>query len=62
MIEPRITVNGVELSQSQAMAIRVACAHFFDECRGEFGASLGDLGEAYAERMSEVLKLMLDMT
>ena len=62
MNEPTITINGLPLTEGQAIAVRVAITHFAMEM-GEDGA-LGDdehgreLAAAYRKRLTEVLRMM----
>jgi hypothetical protein len=60
--EPKITVNGEELTPGQAMTLRVALTKFVADMRDE---GLGDdemgkhLAKGYIERGNEVLQFML---
>jgi hypothetical protein len=62
MTEPKITVNGVELSVGQAMTLRVALTSFIFGMKED---GLGDdehgiaMASGYIDRGSEVLLLML---
>ena len=61
--EPEIVVNGVRLSEGQAMTVRVALTTFHGEMLRP--AALGDdehgrhMSKAYGQRAEEVLTLML---
>ena len=60
MTEPTITINGVTLSQGQAMTVRVALSAFAMDLRD----GLGDdehgkaMTAAYRARLSEILKII----
>jgi hypothetical protein len=60
--EPKISINGVILSEGQAMAVRVACEDFLSRMREE---GLGDdehgkaMATGYIERLFEVRGLIL---
>lgn len=63
MTEPHITINGQSLSEGQAMAVRVAISDFISDM-AQPEALGGDehgiaMAKAYQERLSEVLRLML---
>ena len=60
--EPRITVNGVPLTEAQAMTVRVALNHFSVDM-DEPGALGGDehgkaMSVLYRKRAGEVLDMM----
>jgi hypothetical protein len=61
--EPRITINGVELSRAQAMTLRVTLTSSLANLSDE--DALGDdevgrsLASAYRSRMREIIQLML---
>lgn len=63
MTEPIITINGVALIESQAMAVRVAITSFHQKMVYP-GAPLGTsdddmrLKEAYRDRLTEVVRIM----
>lgn len=63
MTEPQITIDGVDLSPAQAMAVRVAISNFYAEL--EQPGALGNdehgllLAKAYRERLVEVLAIIL---
>ena len=61
--EPRITVNGVELSEGQAMTVRVALSTFCSEMGRKDALGKGEHGQrmatAYRERAGEVLRVMI---
>lgn len=63
MPEPKITVNGVPLTEAQAMAMRVAVAHFSMDLSAN-GLGEDETGKAiaagYLARIVEVNKLMFD--
>lgn len=62
MAEARISINGVELSEGQAMTLRVALQSFASETQEE--NSLGNdkygqkLAAAYNARANEVIELL----
>lgn len=63
MTEPRITISGTELTEGQAMAVRVAINNFVTdlaqpEALGDDGFGR-DLARAYTLRLQEVLRLMV---
>ena len=64
MTEPHTIINGMELTDAQAMAVRVAVTSFYQEM-GEKNA-LGDdevgrkLASGYRDRLMEGLKLMAE--
>lgn len=56
MDEPEITINGVRLTDAQAMAIRVAIASFDTDCgNDEHGRAMT---RAYTDRLNEVFRIM----
>ena len=61
LIEPAITINGIELTTAQAMTLRVAIGSFAMSLRAE---GLGDdehgvrMAKAYLARASEIEALM----
>lgn len=62
MPEPQITINGVALTQAQAMAVRVAITSYHSEmCNptalGEDATGRG-ITKGYHTRLSEVLSLI----
>jgi hypothetical protein len=58
MDEPEITINGVPLTNAQAMAVRVAVSSFDPDCGDdEHGLMMTNL---YASRINEVLRIMLE--
>ena len=57
MSEPIIFVNGVQFTEAQAMAVRVAVTSFHAHDARE--PSLGDIGKLYQARLGEVLHVML---
>jgi hypothetical protein len=57
--EPTITVNGVTLTEAQAMSVRVAVTSFRMELHGGYDKVLGEIGPLYDARLYEVEKLML---
>jgi hypothetical protein len=64
MTEPIITINGIILNTSQAMAVRVAITNFGEDLASDpdaFGTD--DMGlalvKAYSERVAEVIRIML---
>lgn len=60
MREPVITINGVTLSEGQAMAVRVACSNFDGWLVGNtLGEDDKELHQNYRERLAEVFKLVL---
>ena len=57
--EPNITINGVPLTDAQAMAVRVAVVDFlYDLADAEHMAELGEIGPLYRARLSEVQEIM----
>lgn len=58
MSEARITVEGTELTPAQSMTVRVAVTAFLAECEDP-ASQLGAVGQSYADRAREVLKLIL---
>lgn len=59
MSEPIIVINGVTLTEGQAMALRVAANQFTADLRDkDHMASLGVIGPTYLERMSEIIRIM----
>lgn len=55
--EPTITVNGVVLTQGQAMTVRVVLELFLLDGQDNL-AELGELGQGYARSAREVRVLM----
>jgi len=66
MSEPTITVNGVTLSESQAMAMRVAITAHLDNMSNEGALGDDEVGEAirkaYYARSAEIVRMMLDQS
>lgn len=64
--EPKITINGKDLNQAQAMAVRVAISSFQTEMAPDGALGEDAAGEAirqgYSSRISEVLTVMLGET
>lgn len=58
--EPRITVSGVQLSEGQAMAVRVALELFLMELP-KLKDELGPAGQGYEDRLREVVRYMHEM-
>ena len=64
MTEPHIILNGMELTDAQSMAVRVAVTSFHQEMGDK--DPLGDdeigrqMASAYRDRLTEVLKLMTE--
>lgn len=64
MNESDITINGVQLTNAQAMALRVACTAYHQEMASNPDA-LGDdehgrrMVAAYRDRLGEVLRLLV---
>lgn len=59
--EPKIVVNGHELNEAQAMAVRVALTDFHaNMLNPAMTKELGPIGHAYAARAEEVLGWMLN--
>lgn len=57
--EPRITINGVALTDGQAMTVRVALSSFLMDLQDpEEMEALGPIGPAYFERLTEIFRLM----
>lgn len=63
MIEPKITINGTELSEGQAMSLRVAATAYFQELEDpdSFGTDKHGraMVRAYRERLAEILKMII---
>lgn len=61
MLEPKMQIGDHVLTEAQAMAVRVAVTGFQMECTEdeEFRKNLGPIADAYAARLSEVLKIIL---
>lgn len=58
--EPRITINGVELTDAQAMTVRVAIGNFRIELNDpDFARALGTVGDVYKARAAEIERVML---
>lgn len=62
--EADVTINGVELSFGQSMALRVAASSMMMELMDEYAALADDatgrgIAKGYRERLSEVLALMI---
>jgi len=56
MGEPEIIINGVRLTDAQAMAIRVAISSFDPDCGDdEHGLAMR---KAYVDRLNEVFRIM----
>ena len=60
--EPDITIEGVQLSFGQSMALRVAATDFLMQMDDpETAGALGKhLTQGYRDRLSEILKLMIN--
>lgn len=59
MNEVTITINGVELTEAQAMTVRVGLSCFQFELREpKFTELLGPIGPLYQQRLNEVFELM----
>ena len=58
MSEPTITINGVFLTQAQAMTVRVAIENFAIDLTGELKEEIGGIGQSYLERIAEIRKAM----
>lgn len=62
MKEPEITINGIRLSESQAMAVRVAIDSMFIEMNNPEALGPDDHGRkmasGYQERCQEIIRLM----
>jgi hypothetical protein len=55
--EPKITINGVELTEAQALTVRVAISGWDWDCgEDEVGKAMS---KAYRARAREILKIML---
>jgi len=61
--EPTIVVNGVHLTDAQAMAVRVAITSYHAEMSDETACGDDDQGRlmtrAYHDRLSEVLNIIV---
>lgn len=59
IVEPEITINGVQLTVAQAMTVRVAVSSFEPDCGDdEHGVAMT---RAYQERAREVFRIMLGL-
>ena len=59
-MEPTIVINGKQLTEAQAMAVRVAVSDFLAQLTDkDFMKSLGAAGPMYQARLAEVQRLML---
>jgi hypothetical protein len=59
MDEPEIIINGVHLTNAQAMAVRVAISSFDVDCGDdEHGLAMS---KAYAARLNEVFRIMIGL-
>lgn len=61
--EPKIAINGVPLTPSQSMALRVAASSFYEEMSesdalGDDEAGRG-IAKGYRDRLAEVLRMMV---
>lgn len=56
--EPEITINGIKLTFSQALTVRVALQHFGLWCQGE-AKEMGALGKNYRERINEINRMIM---
>ena len=57
--EPHVTINGHELTQAQAMTMRVAINLFSIELQDDkFRDDLGGMGRLYQARLREIALLM----
>lgn len=63
MIEPKITINGKELSDGQAMALRVAVTAYYQELEDpdSFGTDKHGRAQvrAYRDRLREILAMVI---
>ncbi len=63
MNEPRIEINGQQLSAAQAMTVRVACTSYLEEMANPDALGSDALGRqmtaAYSAQLAEVLRIML---
>jgi len=55
--EPDITINGIRLTEAQAMLVRVAVSSFDPDCGDDEHGSL--MTKAYTGRMREVFLMMV---
>ena len=55
--EPEITINGMRLTNAQAMAVRVAVSSFDADCGDDDHGRA--MTKAYTERLNEVFRIML---
>jgi hypothetical protein len=61
--EPHIIINGHELSEAQAMTVRVALTLFGMELENDqFRDDLGGMGRLYQMRQREIVALMVKET
>lgn len=58
MNEPKIVINGLWLTEGQAMAVRVAVTHFHSYVNTSRDA-LGPISDGYAARLCEVEQAMV---
>ena len=57
--EPKITINGWDLTEGQACTLRVAMEEFAMQLSDpEFKRKLGQIGENYLDRIAEIRKYM----
>ncbi len=63
MNEPKITINGVDLTEAQAMTMRVALSNFGAAMAQPYALGADDHGKAmarlYTERSGEILAMMV---
>ena len=55
--EPDITINGVQLTSAQSMAVRVAISSFDADCGDDFESKM--MAKAYGDRLKEVFRIMM---
>jgi hypothetical protein len=60
-MEPRVRIGDIELTEAQAMAVRVAITTFHIETGTEESkAELGPISDAYHARLGEVLTIWIN--
>lgn len=61
--EPKITINGVELSEGQAMFVRVAISVMLLDLQvPAYRAELGPIADGYLRRGNEVIRIAMKGT
>lgn len=57
--EPEITINGVQLTSAQAMAVRIAVSSFDADCGDDKHGKV--MAAAYEARLNEVFRIMIGL-